>query len=408
MSITQRKLDGVKALASEDGLIDVACFHFINLELVKTATGSAWAGMRDKIYDTGEGFLENRLSKDDIIIRSQDGYLVVLAHTTPTTTTLLIEDIRNDILEFFLGDEYLKKLKVAASHERMSVTAVSDTILDMGETSPSLDMEETSPSLDLNLSSDDPLQNMSFSYHPIWNSLSNRISNYSLVPYNKMGKKIQTGRDVLHGDPSAELVQKLDFLMLTKAQEDFSNLHSMGETTAISLTVSFKTLIDSKARADYVNQLSKLPEHYQKNFLICVDQIPVGTPEYKLVENIGFLSNLCGKILIHNLDPSINLASFRGCRTSLFGFDLDQFIDPNNKLSADEIQKITDFCGRAKKMQHRVYFTKVQHRNQILELKRAGVHYFSGNSIGPPLPSPIRLRELTPRDIFQRTDTKFT
>ncbi|PHR62460.1 MAG: hypothetical protein COA47_03540 [Robiginitomaculum sp.] len=412
MNISIVKLKKIRSLVSDDGLVGVARLQFINLQMIKHAVGKSWPAMRDDIFTAGESFLGKRISSNDIIIQSSDGFLVILANTTEKDGCLQVKELGEGILEFFLGKKHLKNIKINSNYNRLSDQKISNSVIEMSsEEKEGTKTNKTTPlvfalppahkSTQLNL---DPIHDITFAYHPIWDSLSNRITSYTLHPHNIIDEISREERDALPNDISSDDIRKLDFQMLLKAQEDFSSLLKDGEIVVISVTVSFETLAHPKSRNSYISQLAKVPEKFRKCFMVCIDRIPAGTPEFKLVEYIRYFDKLCSRILIHNLDSSINLSSFHGCKVHLFGFDLKQFVGSDQKLNSKNITSISAFCLEAKKMNACVYITGVNHRHQILILKRAGVQFFAGNSVGKGMLAPKSPAPLTPQDIFQRLE----
>ncbi len=412
MNISTIKLEKIRSLVSDDGLVDVACLQFINLKKIKQAVGKSWPTMRSDIFRVGETFLEKRISNDDIIIRSSDGFLVILAKTTEEDGIFQAKELKDGILEFFLGKKHLEDIGIVSSCNRLSDQQISKLATDTNRieredigTNKNTRMAFALP-LDHQdqVANLDPIQSITFAYHPIWDSLSNRTTSYTLYPHNVIDGISYQGRDALPKDISSDEIRKLDFQMLLKAQEDFSCLLKDGEIVIISVTVSFETLAQPNSRKSYISQLAKVPEKFRRYFMVCLDRIPAGTPEFKLVEYIRYFDKLCSRVLIHNLDSSIHLSSFHGCKVHLFGFDLKHFFEPDQKLNPKDITSISAFCVEAKKMNACIYITGVNHRHQILSLKRAGVQFFGGNSIGKGVLNPKSPAPLTPQEIFQRLE----
>ncbi|PHS22597.1 MAG: hypothetical protein COA84_12535 [Robiginitomaculum sp.] len=403
MSVTGQKLRRIKALASSDGLIDVACFQFINIESIKKAVGLSWPEMREKFFSTGETFLEHRLAQGDIIIQSNDGFLVVFEHLSHSEAEDAAKDLSVGMLVFFLGDEYLKKIKLSYLYKSVLAEKIEQLACPPKMEGENSSENKTSAPLAYALPQilENTIDDIALFYYPIWYSVTNQISCYTLLPQSIINGVQYTGIGAIPEGVSAEYRRNLDLESLRKAQEDFINLLANGKKSIVSVTVSYEIFKDNEAQTLYIRQLRELPEQYTKFILICVDEIPQGTPEFQLVQNLKSLKNLCGSILIHNLHAKIKHSSFSGCGVKLFGFNLSKFLIAG-ELHQNEILKITKFCEEAKRCNAEVYFTNVAHRRQILTLKRAGVQYFSGTSVGGKTKKLQELKRLTPKEIFQR------
>jgi hypothetical protein len=405
MGVTSDKLRRIKAMASGDGLIDVACFQFINIDSIKNAIGQSWPEMRAKIFSTGETFLEHRLSQDDIIIQSSDGFLVVFKNLSHSEAEDAAKDLSVGMLAFFLGDEYLKKIKLSYTYK----SVLADKIEQLAH-APKVKNQKAHdnkasvpPAYVAHEFPEAKLDDIALFYYPIWHSVSNQITCYTLLPQRTVNGVQYTGIDALPEETSREFRKNLDFNALVKIQEDLAALISLNKKSVVSVTVSYSIFKDREALTRYTKQLRELPPTYSKYILITVDEIPKGTPEFLLIQNLKILKNFCGRVLIHNLGASFQPIQFKACSVSLFGFNLSKFLT-GGKLHQNEIQEITNFCKEAKKCKAEVYFTNVMHRHQILTLKRAGVQFFCGDSVGGKLEELKELKRLTPKEIFQRAN----
>ena len=68
----------LRTMAQGRSAIDVAQLHFVELNDIKQAYGDRWAEQKTRIQDTAEAFLQRRMGTSDILIRGDNGFLVVL------------------------------------------------------------------------------------------------------------------------------------------------------------------------------------------------------------------------------------------------------------------------------------------------------------------------------------------
>ena len=395
------KLEKIKTLASETGHIDLHSFHFINLELIAQATGKSWPKLRQKVFDTSESFLEKRLSPDDIIIRLHNGFLVVFAHIESKLATALGKRLSDDINCFFIGEEAFKDFLVTSRHSQVTIAELDKKISAIKQQSPKDTLSQSSFS-----QSEAPywqaeiLDRLTLFYRPIWDSHNEIISSNSCIPrLNSDGEK-HYGRDVLVGNRSLDLLRHLDLHMLRRSQEIFNNIVTRRRPCVITVTVSYKTLRDRAGQTAYFNQLSKTPKRLRKFFFVCVDQIPQGAPQGKLIEIFRPLEALCGATLAHTSPSAIRFDAFQACGVKLFGFSVLELVHRDKQINHENESKIAIFCSHAQKQKAMVYATDVNELSQIPPLKKAGVRFFTGTCIGQASTVPVLPSTLHAKNIF--------
>ncbi len=394
------KLEKIKTLASETGQIDLHSFHFISLDLVARVTGKSWPGLRDKVFDTSESFLEKRLSPDDLIIRLNDGFLLVFAHIDSKQAMALGKQLSDEITRFFVGDENYGDLLVTSRHTPVTIeeldkriSAIKNAPLSNGAATPS--HPDDTPFWQTEI-----LDRLSLFYRPIWDSHNEIISSNSCIPrLDAEGEKLY-GRDVLIGNDSLDLLHHLDLLMLRRSQAIFSNIIKNNRPCVITVTVNYKTLRDRAGQTAYFNQLSKTPKPLRKFFFVCVDQIPQGAPQGKLIEIFRPLEALCGATLAHTNPCAVRFDSFQACGVKLFGFSLLDLVHHDNEISPENKNRVSVFCAHAHKQKALVYATDVDELSYIQPLKRAGVRFFIGTCIGQASTVPVPPSTLHAKNIF--------
>lgn len=104
------------ALAGRDS-IDIGHFHWVNLDMVKAEAGERWKEMSRRIYDVAGHFIEKRLNPNDVLLRFDGGFILILAELKGMTAEQQVEKISQDLNLFFLGDRILSQLEIK-SHSR--------------------------------------------------------------------------------------------------------------------------------------------------------------------------------------------------------------------------------------------------------------------------------------------------
>ncbi len=396
-----RKLEKLAAMAAETGSINFNGYHFVNLETVKQITGKAWPGLHKKIFDSCEVFLEKRLTDDDLIIKLNDGFLVVFAHINNQEAAQKGKQLGEEIVCFFIGEQAFKDIQLNSRISQINIEDLDEKIENIKKDSHILPLIEVGQIQDESLNWETEISDViQLTYRPVWDNKNEIITSNTCIPYLAINGLLRHGRDIVAEDESLELLRNLDMFMLKQSQRISGDIARKNNPCVITVTVSYRTLNDRAARIAYYNQLSKTPKRLRKFFLICVDEIPSGAPQTALIEIFRPLKNLCGATLVHSLPIEIQFSSFFACGISLFGFSLQDYLQQEQELSSHQLEKISYFCEQAQKLNAMVYLTQVVDMDHLPVLKSAGVRYLSGPCIGKESPLPIPPSTLQATNVF--------
>ncbi len=394
------KLKNIIAKNTASGCICLQSFHFINFDLVEHATGESWESLRKKVFDTTQNFLEKRLSQEDLIIKLQDGFLVVFAHINKEGGHVFGEQLSDEINRFFIGNEAFQNLQVQSKSSNVKVGELDQKIADIKKEANATHKENTQTShFKAPYWQTEIIDKLNYIYRPIWDSGNEVISSNSCIPQlNKNGASYY-GREVMSGDKSLTLLRNIDLLMLRHSQKIAANIALKKKHCVITVTVSYKTLSDRTSRVKYFDQLASIPKQMRKFFFVCVDQIPSGAPQGKLIEIFRPLNTLCGATLVHNLPSSIHFDSFLACGVTIFGFSMQEFVNQERGITADSLDKISFYCSNVQKLKAVAYVTDVNNLDFIQPFMDCGVRFFCGVNIGqsstlPMLPSTLQAKNI--------------
>ena len=107
----------LQALFNRTGGLDIGQLQFINLGAVKRRTGERWESFQEKIFQTGQFFIEKRTSPEDLIIRCRDGFIIVFAELIAAAAKKKCAKISKEMNTFFLGREELREVQISISHD---------------------------------------------------------------------------------------------------------------------------------------------------------------------------------------------------------------------------------------------------------------------------------------------------
>lgn len=272
----------LREAAHQDRAFDAAKMQLINLpEIIKNA-GAHWPLVKDKIRLGSLTFLKGCLSDDDIVIPAGDGFLIIFAEGDSAGLKRRAQELRGLLLEFYLGQETLNKLKIDVRCQ----TVRADQLHTLLAPSPQLSKEASSAS------QLEKLPDLSFVFAPIWTLRAGMIGSYLCTPLNNepFGPRYGYDENYPHGGQSA----RRDFLSIDMALLDAveAALDRNGSDTlrpALGVQVHATTMASRNARAEYLERLSRTPKSKLKHMFVRIAQVDVGTPMINIANWVGML-----------------------------------------------------------------------------------------------------------------------
>lgn len=269
----------LREAAHQDRAFDAAKMQLINLpEIIKNA-GAQWPLVKDKIRHGSLTFLKGCLSDNDIVIPAGDGFLIIFAEGDSAGLKQRAQDLRGLLLEFYLGQETLNKLKIDVKCQ----TVRADQLHTLLAPSPPQLSKEPSPS---------QIEKPAFVFAPIWTLRAGMIGSYLCAPLNNepFGPRYGYDENYLYAGQSANRdFLAMDMALLDAVEAALDRNVSDSLRPALGVQVHATTMASRNARAEYLERLSRTPKSKLKHMFVRIAQVDVGTPMINIANWAGML-----------------------------------------------------------------------------------------------------------------------
>ena len=428
-----------KALAGK-AAVEMGQFQFVNLDEIRSQAGDEWPEIRDKTYEVSGHFIEKRLAEDDVIIRCQGGFLIIFSTIGGVEAEAQVEEINEQLNEFFLGERWLEKLRSHADARRVPTdeflsivarTHVEDEPAEEARPEPEQAQEaaaEAAAGWEKESGSDEgpkgakggrwekTTQSKSRSdkegvldwpdeayeakawdeiiFQPVWDSRTNAVLHHVCQVRRAGGDRHVYGRDTLMGGDEAAALRALDREVALAAQRGFQGVFTKGGKCGITIPVHYETLSAVSHRMEYFSILQAVPKPIRKYFQIRVDSVPSGAPVTQMQEVFRSMRHFGSNILAElGYTGKWDLARFEGCGISVFGASLPQTLsirEPGDEAVMGFMQLVSE----AKNLEGEAFLNNMGNPDLLNAAISSGVRLFTGPVIANDEDAPQPARSL--------------
>jgi hypothetical protein len=264
----------LRAAAEEDRTFDAAQMQLINLPEIIRNAGAHWARLKDKIRTGSVAFLKGCLGDNDIVLPAGDGFLIIFAEGDPDTLKERAIEMRHLLLEFYLGEEELKRLHINVTHRELNSRDLK-ALATPSATKPA----------------QAPVAQHAAMFAPIWSVQAQLVASYLCVPFQD-GAAPRYFYDKDFADTGT--LGHRDYidvdLALLDIVETAMNRYGVDEARpVIGISVHSTTLQNRGARAAFLERLVRIPPEHLKHAFIRIAEIEAGAPLINLADWAGLL-----------------------------------------------------------------------------------------------------------------------
>lgn len=429
-----------KALAGK-AAVEMGQFQFVNLDEIRSQAGDEWPEIRDKTYEVSGHFIEKRLADDDVLIRCQGGFLIIFSQMGGVEAEAHVEEINDELNEFFLGEDWLEKLRSEAEARRVPTDEFL-SIVARTQAEDSVETREARPepeqakeaaekaaagwekktettdgpkgpkggrwektthakarsgdegALDWPEEAYEAKAWDDIIFQPVWDSRNNAVLHHVCQARRSVGDRHVYGRDTLMGIDEAEALRGLDREVALAAQRGFQTVFAQGGKCAITIPVHYETLSAVSHRMEYFSILQAVPKPIRKYFQIRVDSVPSGAPVTQMQEVFRSMRHFGSDILAEiGYTTKWDLTRFEGCGISVFGSALPQTAslrEPDDDAVMGFMQLVT----QAGALQGEAFLNNLGNPDLLNAAISAGIRLFSGPTIAADEDEPQPARAL--------------
>jgi len=435
-----------KALAGK-AAVEMGQFQFINLDEIRQRAGDEWPEIRAKTYEVSSHFIEKRLDDDDVMIRCQGGFLIIFSQMGGVEAEAHVQEISEELNEFFLGERWLEKLKISADARRVPTdeflsivarTQVEDEAADAPAEEPEEAEEaarEAARSWEKSSAESGPKgakggrwektthsapkgapggglewPEEAFAerawdeivFRPVWDAHSSTLLHNTCTVMRRVGDRKVYGRDTLMGTDLGPQLRELDREVALAAQRGFQALYSEGGPGSVVIPVHYETLSTVSHRLDYFAILQAVPKHIRRFFQLRVDSIPDGAPLGQMQEVFRSMRHFGSNIIAElNFSRQWDLKRFESCGVSVFATGLPPRMAASEPKD-EAVVGLMNLIEAAKAHRSDVELDAIANAEYLNAGVSVGVRYFSGPEIAIDCQQPIPATALSAGDIINR------
>jgi hypothetical protein len=263
----------LRAAAEEDRTFDAAQMQLINLPEIIRNAGPHWQRLKDKIRTGSVAFLKGCLGDNDIVLPAGDGFLIIFAEGDAGTLEQRALEMRHLLLEFYLGEEELKRLHISVTHRELNSRDLKALA-----TAPAPKAART------------PAPTHASAFAPIWSAQAQMVASYQCVPSHAGAPRY--GYDKHFAETGA--LEHRDFLELDLGLLDVVEA-AMGRydveeaRPVIGISVHSTTLQNRTARGAFLERLARIKPEHLKHAFVRIAEIEAGAPLINLADWAGLL-----------------------------------------------------------------------------------------------------------------------
>lgn len=324
------------------------CVIIIGIDAIRERLGAHWPSRCDMVWDAIARTLDRRLAPPALWARASEVDYVLCASDDPATSRITALKILRELLEFFLGVQRFKDMRIAtvlsmtddfdltcASLDPRAVegadsvqkraprpqstgwSSLTFTVADGGETEMEFHREQV-----VNLRNDAAIANR------LWTRLKN--SETGLYLCDRWPERL----------PAASLA------VVNAATADRAKTLYATSRLGVMLSVSIHALAQNRNRAEIIRHFEQVRKDPLRPILLELLDVEAGTPQMRIDEVISVLAPHCRKILARVEPDRIPVDLLRGSR--LAGLSID--CEPLKMPRFDLVQQLSRFSETARRV----------------------------------------------------------
>ncbi|MEE2567615.1 hypothetical protein [Hyphobacterium marinum] len=393
--------------------IDIGQLQLINLDLVKTGAGERWDKLRHKVFDASTHFIEKRIDPDDVLIRCEDGFMLLFADDDPAASERKTKEISDALNLFFLGDEILKKLQIKSLSRRLDLDNLATLLQAEGVANSEATRQAAGPATPqkparpkaMKLQRIDFRSDSEAVFVPVWDSRKQAVTTQfcTLKTHEHATGDLLYGRAALHGHDEPRDHAAFDLAVCDAASRAMRDAADAGRRIAICVQVHLKTLSTRDTRQRYFAALGEVPPPLRDFTFVRVDGIETGTPQCAIQDAFQSLRPHAGYLLAKLPFGHTDLTAFEGLGIALFGWDSPPAAR-DFRFDARQTAALGQFSKQAVRMGASAYLSRPPSWPAISQALDAGVRFLVGPRIAPATKRPLIPFRLETSDIRRRSD----
>lgn len=378
--------------------LETTQLQLINLDLFKARYQERWPRVRSRIFDTCEQFITKRIGPDDIILRANNGFVVLPGPSRKESAEAFTARIELELKAFFLGTDYLKELGVETDTVQIAVAELFGALQ-----SPQLDKaasahEEAAATgtgnkpLPLNFS------RFTLRFEPFLAVSSGYVAMHRAQPVGRMDATGPLVRGYLLCPASGGNALRMEFdrEVIVNAAEQWEAATGRHAAGVLAVPVHFETLSAVKYRLPYMASFNALGDRTRTGLILNIIGLPMDAPSGIITEVCRIAGTLTRRIMVQ-IDPrTVRVDRFDDARVSIFSMPLPPLAALQCKTG--RMTSLSERLARAGRM---LAIEGCDRPGQFTASLSLRPDYVTGAAIGPEVeevPPPYRLNPIESSD----------
>lgn len=371
--------------------LETTQLQLINLELFKARYQERWPKVRARIFDTCEQFITRRMGPDDVVLRANNGFIVLPGPSRAEPAEAFTTRIELELKAFFLGTDYLKELGLQTDTVHIAVAelfgALQSTQLDQAAAAH----ERAIPT------PDPPAPPLTFSpfiltFEPLLAVTSGYVALHHAQPVGRVDAAGPLGRGHLlcpaSGGPALRM--EFDREVVMTATRHWKTAMARRAAGNLAVPVHFETLATVKYRLPFMASVNALDGAARAGLLLHIVGLPMDAPSGSITEVCRIAGTLTRRIMVQ-IDPrKIRLDRFDDGRVSIFSMAMPPIAVL--RCANGSVSRLVERISSTRRM---LAIHGCDSPAQLAAALDIGPDYVSGLAIGPDVdtpPPPYRLR----------------
>ncbi len=282
--------DRIRRLARGREALDIAQFHAIGLDEIRSAYGERWPEQKERIQGVAEGFLRQRIDPSDLLVSAGGGFVIIFGGAGGAEAEVAAGQLSDGLNRFFLGE---------AGHApapRFGVVSHCAPVRDLAGTFGAIDFVAGEPEPEA--PSGPAPQAFDWRYQPVWDVRRETLSSWYAAPYLRQTQKRVAGYQFETTSASAIQFAAIDEASLLVTEQAIESLVAQGKQVLIGASIHARTLINLASRTHILAVMDRLDPRYFRYRLIKVAGVAPGFPRIYLNEIIQLLKARVTNVVI--------------------------------------------------------------------------------------------------------------
>ncbi|AZU05307.1 hypothetical protein X907_2798 [Glycocaulis alkaliphilus] len=370
--------------------LETTQLQLINLDLLKARYQERWPKVRSRIFDTCEQFIQKRVGPDDVVLRANNGFVVLPGRSRAESAEAFTARIELELKAFFLGTDYLKELGVETDTVQIAVAELFGALQ-----SPQLD-KAASAHEDAAASAGNNAAPLNFSrftlrFEPFLAVASGYVAMHRAQPVGRMDETGPLVRGYLLCPASGGHALRMEFdrEVIVQAAEHWEAATGRYAAGVLAVPVHFETLSAVKYRLPYMASFNALGDRTRTGLILNITGLPMDAPSGIITEICRIAGTLTRRVMVQ-IDPrSVRVDRFDDAQVSIFSM-------PSPPVAALQCQngQIVTLAGRLARGGRMLAIEGCDRPGQFAASLPLRPNYVTGMAIGPDVedvPAPYRL-----------------